>query len=341
MIFKMNKSPDKILANITAMGMYVPEYVLSNAELEKTVETSDEWIQSRTGIKERRIVAKGEATSHMATNAVNKLLAARGISAEEIEVIIVATVTPDMMFPSTAALVQNNIGAKNAWGYDLSGACSGFLFALQTGAQMIETGRYKKVIVIGADTMSSIIDYTDRNTCILFGDGAGAVLLEPSCEYGVIDAKMRIDGSGGKYLHMKAGGSLNPASHDTVDNKMHYIFQDGKSVFKFAVRGMADISFDISERNNLKSEDIKLFIPHQANKRIIDGSANRLGLSDEQVFINIDKYANTTAATIPIGIVEAFESGRLLKDDNLIISAFGAGFTWGAMYIKWGMNHAI
>lgn len=337
----MNKSPDKILANITAMGMYVPEYVLSNAELEKTVETSDEWIQSRTGIKERRIVAKGEATSHMATNAVNKLLAARGISAEEIEVIIVATVTPDMMFPSTAALVQNNIGAKNAWGYDLSGACSGFLFALQTGAQMIETGRYKKVIVIGADTMSSIIDYTDRNTCILFGDGAGAVLLEPSCEYGVIDAKMRIDGSGGKYLHMKAGGSLNPASHDTVDNKMHYIFQDGKSVFKFAVRGMADISFDISERNNLKSEDIKLFIPHQANKRIIDGSANRLGLSDEQVFINIDKYANTTAATIPIGIVEAFESGRLLKDDNLIISAFGAGFTWGAMYIKWGMNHAI
>ncbi|NQU67442.1 MAG: ketoacyl-ACP synthase III [Candidatus Marinimicrobia bacterium] len=337
----MNKSPDKILANITAMGMYVPEYVLSNAELEKTVETSDEWIQSRTGIKERRIVAKGEATSHMATNAANKLLAARGISAEEIEVIIVATVTPDMMFPSTAALVQNNIGAKNAWGFDLSGACSGFLFALQTGAQMIETGRYKKVIVIGADTMSSIIDYTDRNTCILFGDGAGAVLLEPSCKYGVIDAKMRIDGSGGKYLHMKAGGSLNPASHDTVDNKMHYIFQDGKSVFKFAVRGMADISFDISERNNLKSEDIKLFIPHQANKRIIDGSANRLGLSDEQVFINIDKYANTTAATIPIGIVEAFESGRLIKDDNLIISAFGAGFTCGAMYIKWGMNHAL
>ncbi|MFQ6609531.1 MAG: beta-ketoacyl-ACP synthase III [Fidelibacterota bacterium] len=334
----MNKSPHKILANITALGMYLPEKILSNAELERMVDTSDEWIQSRTGIRERRIVAQGEATAQMSELAVNRLLENRGISAEEIEVIIVATVTPDMMFPSTAALIQDRIGAKNAWGFDLSGACSGFLFALQTGAQMIETGRYKKVLVIGADTMSSIIDYSDRNTCILFGDGAGAVLLEPSSEFGVIDAKLRTDGSGGKFLHMKAGGSLHPASHETVDKKMHYVFQDGKSVFKFAVKGMADISFEVAERNNLKGDDITLFIPHQANKRIIDGSVNRLGLKSDQVLINIEKYANTTAATIPIGMVEAFESGRLKKNDNLIISSFGAGFTWGAMYIKWGLD---
>lgn len=318
--------------------MYLPEKILSNAELERMVDTSDEWIQSRTGIRERRIVAQGEATAQMSELAVNRLLENRGISAEEIEVIIVATVTPDMMFPSTAALIQDRIGAKNAWGFDLSGACSGFLFALQTGAQMIETGRYKKVVVIGADTMSSIIDYSDRNTCILFGDGAGAVLLEPSSEFGVIDAKLRTDGSGGKFLHMKAGGSLHPASHETVDKKMHYVFQDGKSVFKFAVKGMADISFEVAERNNLKGDDITLFIPHQANKRIIDGSVNRLGLKSDQVLINIEKYANTTAATIPIGMVEAFESGRLKKNDNLIISSFGAGFTWGAMYIKWGLD---
>ncbi len=336
---KLNKNSDKILANITALGMYLPEKVITNAEMENIVETSDEWIQTRTGIRERRIVAKGEATSHMATKAVMQALSRRGISPGEIEVIIVATVTPDMMFPSTAALVQDNIGATNAWGYDLSGACSGFLFALQAGAQMIETGTYKKVVVIGADTMSSIIDYTDRNTCILFGDGAGAVLLEPSSEYGVIDAKLRIDGSGGKFLNIKAGGSLHPASHETVTNKMHYVYQDGKSVFKFAVKGMADISFDVAKRNNLTSKDISLFIPHQANKRIIDGSAKRLGLRDDQVLINIDKYANTTAATIPIGMVEAQESGRLNKNDNLIISSFGAGFTSGAIYIKWGMDH--
>jgi len=335
----LNKNSDKILANITALGMYLPEKVITNAEMENIVETSDEWIQTRTGIRERRIVAKGEATSHMATKAVMQALSRRGISPGEIEVIIVATVTPDMMFPSTAALVQDNIGATNAWGYDLSGACSGFLFALQAGAQMIETGTYKKVVVIGADTMSSIIDYTDRNTCILFGDGAGAVLLEPSSEYGVIDAKLRIDGSGGKFLNIKAGGSLHPASHETVTNKMHYVYQDGKSVFKFAVKGMADISFDVAKRNNLTSKDISLFIPHQANKRIIDGSAKRLGLRDDQVLINIDKYANTTAATIPIGMVEAQESGRLNKNDNLIISSFGAGFTSGAIYIKWGMDH--
>ncbi len=328
----------KIFANITALGIYLPERVLSNRELEKMVDTSDEWIRSRTGISERRIVAKGEATSHMCTKAAESLLEMRGISADEIEVILIATVTPDMLFPSTAALVQMNIGAHNAWGYDISAACSGFLFALQTGAQMIETGRYKKVLVIGADTMSSIIDYTDRNTCILFGDGAGAVLLEPSDEFGVIDAKLRIDGDGGQYLHMKGGGSLNPATHETVDKKMHYVFQDGRNVFKFAVKGMADISYEVAQRNGLENDDIKLFIPHQANKRIIDSSAKRLGLKDEQVFINIDRYANTTAATIPIGMTEAYESGQLKRGDNLIISSFGAGFTWGAIYIKWGIS---
>ncbi|MBT3250895.1 MAG: ketoacyl-ACP synthase III [Candidatus Marinimicrobia bacterium] len=329
----------KIYANITALGMYVPENILTNADLEKMVETTDEWIVSRTGIKERRIVAKGETTSDLCTKAVEKVLEMRNISADEIDAIIVATITPDMMLPSTAAIVQDNIGAVNAWGYDLSAACSGFLFGLQTGAMMIETGRYKKVLIIGAETMSSIIDYTDRNTCIIFGDGAGAVLLEPSDEFGIIDAKMRMDGSGGKFLNLKGGGSLHPASHKTVDEKMHYVYQDGRSVFKFAVKGMADISFDIAKRNGLANEDIDLFIPHQANKRIIDASAKRLGISDDKVLINIDKYANTTAATIPIGLVDAFESGRLNKGDNVILSAFGAGFTWGAMYIKWGISN--
>jgi 3-oxoacyl-[acyl-carrier-protein] synthase III len=331
---------NKILANITALGMYVPEDILTNAQLEKMVDTNDEWIRNRTGISERRITKDGQATVDMATRATNQLLENRGISADEIDLIIVATVTPDMLFPACATQVQSNIGATHAWGFDLSAACSGFLFALQTGAQFIESGRHKKVLVIGADTMSSIIDYTDRNTCILFGDGAGAVLLEPSTDgYGLIDSKLRVDGSGGKYLNMSGGGSLNPSSHETVDNKMHYIYQDGKTVFKFAVKGMADISAEVAKRNGILGEDIDLFIPHQANKRIIDAAARRLKIESSQVLINIDKYANTTAATIPIGMFEAVQTGRLKKDDNLIISAFGAGLTWGATYIKWGISH--
>ncbi len=327
-----------VKANITALGKYLPKNILSNKDLEKMVDTSDEWIVSRTGISERRIVDKGEATVDMSVNAINDLLQARGISGEEIEVIIVGTVTPDMMFPSSAAIIQQRIGATKAWGFDLSAACSGFVFALQTGASLIESGRYSKVLVVGVDTMSSILDYEDRNTCILFGDGAGVALLEPSSEFGLIDSKLRIDGEGGKYLHMQGGGSLNRTSHETVDKKMHYIYQDGRNVFKYAVKSMADVSFEVAERNGLKNSDINLFIPHQANKRIIDAAAKRMGLSEDQVFINIDKYANTTAATIPICLAEAYENGQLTKGDNVIISSFGAGFTWGASYIKWGLD---
>ena len=318
--------------------MYLPEKILTNSDLEKMVDTNDEWITTRNGIKERRIVKSGEATSDMAFHAVSDLLKMRNISPEEIDIIIVATVTPDMMFPSTAALIQKKIGAVNAWGYDLSAACSGFLFALQTGAQMIEAGRYKKIIVIGADVMSTFNKSPAPKHGCRFRDGARGVLLEPFLEYGIIEATLGIDGNGGPFLHMKAGGSLNPDTNDTVENKMHYVYQDGRNVFKFAVKGMADISYEIAQRNGLSNEDIKLFIPHQANKRIIDGSARRLKLSDEQVLINIDKYANTTAATIPIGMVEAYNSGRLKAGDNLIISSFGAGFTWGALYIKWGIS---
>ncbi|NOZ07947.1 MAG: ketoacyl-ACP synthase III [FCB group bacterium] len=334
----MNDPSHKLLADITAVGMYVPPRVLSNFDLEKMIDTSDEWIRTRTGIRERHIVSKGQATSDMAAKAVEELLKNRGITADEIDLIIVGTVTPDMLFPSTAALVQDKIGAGKAWGFDVSAGCSGFLFSLQTGAQFIESGRYQKVVVVGADTMSSIVDYTDRNTCVLFGDGAGAVLLEPSENgYGIIDSALKIDGSGGKFLHMKAGGSLMPASHDTVDRKLHYIYQDGKSVFKFAVKGMADISYEVARRNNLTGDMIRLFIPHQANKRIIDAATRRLKLDDARVLINIDKYANTTAATIPIGIYEAYRDGKLNQGDDILIAAFGAGFTWGAIYIKWGL----
>ncbi len=329
---------NKLLANITAVGMYVPPKVLSNFDLEKMIDTNDEWIRSRTGISERHILEKGLGTSDMAAKAVNELLENRGITADDIDLIIVGTVTPDMMFPATAALVQHKIGAGNAWGFDVSAGCSGFLFSLQTGAQFIESGRYQKVVVVGADTMSTIVDYTDRNTCVLFGDGAGAVLLEPSSEgYGVIDSALKIDGSGGKLLNMKAGGSLMPASHETVDQKLHYIYQDGKSVFKFAVKGMADISYQVAKRNNLSGDKIRLFIPHQANKRIIDAAVNRLKMDTSRVLINIDKYANTTAATIPMGIYEAYRDGKLKKGDDIILAAFGAGFTWGAIYMKWGM----
>ena len=326
-------------ANITAVGKYLPKNILTNADLEKMVDTNDEWIQSRTGIQERRIVDKGEASVEMSVNAIQQILDSRNLDPTEIDAIIVGTVTPDMLFPSCAALIQHRIGATNAWGYDLSAACSGFIFALQSGSALIESGQCEKVIIVGVDTMSSILDYEDRNTCILFGDGAGAVLLEPSTEYGVIDAIMRVDGGGGDYLKMPAGGSLHRTSHETVDKKMHYIQQDGRTVYKFAVKGMADVSYELATRNNLTNDDIDLFIPHQANKRIIDAAAKRLGLPDEKVLININKYANTTAGTIPIGIVEAVETNRLKKGDNLILASFGAGFTWGATYIKWGMDN--
>ncbi len=328
----------QLKANITATGKYLPKEVLTNHDMAKLVETSDEWIQTRTGIRERRKVQKGEATVDMSTNAVRDLMERYDLDAKEIDAIIVATVTPDMILPCSAALVQKNINAVNAWGYDLSAACSGFLFGLESGAALIESGRCKKVIVIGADTMSSILNYEDRNTCILFGDGAGAVLLEPSEEFGIIDSELRIDGTGGEFLRVDGGGSLHPASHETVSNKLHYVRQDGKTVYKFAVRGMADISYEVAERNNLKGDDISLFIPHQANKRIIDAAAKRLGLKESQVMINIDTYANTTSATIPICIAEVSETNRLNIGDNVIISTFGAGFSWGAMYLKWGMQ---
>jgi len=328
----------QLKANITATGKYLPKEVLTNHDMAKLVETSDEWIQTRTGIRERRKVQKGEATVDMSTNAVRDLMEKYDLDAKEIDAIIVATVTPDMILPCSAALVQKNINAVNAWGYDLSAACSGFLFGLESGAALIVSGRCKKVIVIGADTMSSILNYEDRNTCILFGDGAGAVLLEPSEEFGIIDSELRIDGAGGEFLRVDGGGSLHPASHETVSNKLHYVRQDGKTVYKFAVRGMADISYEVAERNNLKGDDISLFIPHQANKRIIDAAAKRLGLKESQVMINIDTYANTTSATIPICIAEVSENNMLNFGDNVIISTFGAGFSWGAMYLKWGMQ---
>ena len=328
----------QLKANITATGKYLPKEVLTNHDMAKLVETSDEWIQTRTGIRERRKVQKGEATVDMSTNAVRDLMERYDLDAKEIDAIIVATVTPDMILPCSAALVQKNINAVNAWGYDLSAACSGFLFGLESGAALIVSGRCEKVIVIGADTMSSILNYEDRNTCILFGDGAGAVLLEPSEEFGIIDSELRIDGTGGEFLRVDGGGSLHPASHETVSNKLHYVRQDGKTVYKFAVRGMADISYEVAERNSLKGDDISLFIPHQANKRIIDAAAKRLGLKESQVMINIDTYANTTSATIPICIAEVSENNRLNIGDNVIISTFGAGFSWGAMYLKWGMQ---
>ncbi|MGK9368963.1 beta-ketoacyl-ACP synthase III [Melioribacter sp. Ez-97] len=333
-------TPNKpINAAITAVGMYVPDKVLDNKYFESIVETSDEWIVTRTGIKERRVLENG-ATSDLAVGAINDLMKNSGLKPEEIEVIIIATVTPDMFFPSTACLVQDKIGAKNAWGFDLSAACSGFLFALQTGAGLIESGRYKKVLVVGADKMSAITDYTDRNTCILFGDAASAVLLEPTedLSYGIKDSILRCDGSGKDSLYMKAGGSLMPASHETVDKRLHYIYQDGKAVFKVAVKGMADVSYEIMEKNNLKPEDVAYLVPHQANLRIISATAERMGISQDKVMINIDKYGNTTAATIPLCLTEYYRDGKLKKGDNLILSAFGAGFTWGAIYLTWSID---
>lgn len=328
----------KLTAAITAVAGYVPEYVLTNQELEKCVTTTSEWIETRTGIKERRILkGEGLGTSDMGAPAVELLLKKRGIKASEIDLIIVATVTPDHSFPSTSNLICDKVGAKNAWGFDLAGGCSGFLYALTTGAQFIETGKHKKVIVVGADKMSSIIDYTDRSTCIIFGDGAGAVLLEPNKEgLGLIDSILKADGSGGKYLNLKAGGSVKPASHETVDAKEHFVFQDGQPVFKRAVTGMAEVSAEIMEKNKLKSEDIAWLVPHQANKRIIDATSERMGLSSDKVMLNIQKYGNTTGATIPLCLWD-YEK-QIKKGDNIIISTFGAGFTWGSMYLKWAYN---
>ena len=325
----------KITAAITAVGAYVPEDKLTNADLEKMVETNDEWIQTRTGIKERRILrGEGKATSDMVVPAVRALCEKRGIQPSDIECLIVATVTPDMLFPSTSNIACDKLGIKNAWGFDILAACSGFLFALTTGAALVESGRYKRVVVCGADKMSSIVDYSDRTTCILFGDGAGAVLLEPNIEgYGVLDSILKTDGSGGKYLNMKAGGSLNPASIETVTNKMHYAYQEGQAVFKFAVTGMADVSYELMQRNNLEADDIAWLVPHQANKRIIDATARRMGLSDEKVMMNIERYGNTTAATIPLCLWDYRK--QLNKGDNIVLAAFGGGFTWGATLVKW------
>lgn len=325
-------------ATITAVEHYVPEKILSNADLEKMIDTTDEWIRTRTGISERRIMDQG-ATSDMAVRAIEKLLAQRKIEATDIDLIIVATVTPDMFFPATACVIQDKIGASKAWGFDLSGACSGFLFALVTGAQFVENGQYSKVLVVGADKMSSIMDYSDRNSCILFGDAAGVVLLEPGEDpnYGILDHRLYVDGSGGQYLHMKGGGSLHPPTHDTVDKRMHYLYQDGKAVFKMAVIGMADVAVEIMQRNKLTADDVAWLVPHQANLRIVDATASRMGISREKVMINIDKYGNTTAATIPLCLSEWWQCGKLKQGQNIVLAAFGAGFTWGATLVKWSL----
>jgi 3-oxoacyl-[acyl-carrier-protein] synthase-3 len=325
-------------AMITGVGMYAPEKVLDNKYFESIVETNDEWIKTRTGISERRILENG-ATSDLAARAALDLFEKHNVNPLDIDAIIVATVTPDMFFPATACLVQNKIGANNAWGFDVSAACSGFLFALQTGASLVESGRYKKVLVIGADKMSAITDYTDRNICILFGDAGSAVLLEPTEDksLGLQDSILRIDGTGKDALYMLGGGSLNPASHETVDKKWHYIYQDGKAVFKVAVKGMADVSAELMEKSNLKSEDVAYLVPHQANLRIIDATAQRMGISKDKVMINIDKYGNTTAATIPLCLTEYYRDGKVKKGDNLILSAFGAGYTWGAIHVVWAI----
>jgi len=325
----------KMTAAITSVGGYVPEDKLTNADLEKIVETNDEWIRTRTGISERRILkGEGLATSDMIVPAVKQLCERRGIQPSEIDCMVVGTVTPDMVFPATANIVCDKLGAKNAWGFDVSAACSGFLYALTVGATLIESGRYKKVVVAGADKMSAIVDYSDRTTCILFGDGAGAVLLEPNYDgFGVLDSILRSDGSGCKFLHMKAGGSLNPATIETVTAKQHFAYQEGQSVFKFAVKGMADVSAELLERNKLTGDDIAWLVPHQANLRIIDATANRMGLAKEKVMINIQKYGNTTAATIPLCLWEWRH--QINKGDLLVLAAFGGGFTWGATLVKW------
>jgi 3-oxoacyl-[acyl-carrier-protein] synthase III len=324
-------------AKISALGTYVPPRVLTNKDLENMVDTSDEWIFSRVGIRERHLVEKGTATSDMAVEAAKKCLAERGIPATELEAIIVATVTPDMFFPATACLVQDRLGAKGAWGFDLSAACSGFVYALQVGAKLVESGAHSKVMVIGADTMSSIIDYTDRATCVLFGDGAGAVLIEPAeeSEIGIIDFVQEIDGSGAPALNMPGGGSLNPSTAETVAKKMHYVHQDGQSVYKFAVRKMVEASESVLSRNGVCIKDLSCFIPHQANRRIIESSADRMNLPMERVIVNIDRFGNTTAGTIPLAMQTAREEGRLKKGDLVLLTSVGAGFTVGASLLRW------
>lgn len=324
-----------VRAAITAVSSYLPDYVLTNKELETMVETSDEWIVSRSGIRERRIMKDPDkATAFMGSECVRNLLAKRGIGAAEIDLIIMATVTPDHQFPASANIVADSIGAVNAWGFDLQAACSSFIYALETGRRFIESGQYKKVVVIGSDKMSSIVDYTDRATCILFGDAAGAVLLEPDTSgHGIIDSRMYVDGSGKKYLYQKSGGSLNPASIETVTNREHFITMDGQPVFKVAVIKMADVAAEMMERNHLTAEDVAYLVPHQANKRIIEATANRMGIGMDKVMLNIEKYANTTSATLPLCLCD-WES-KLKKGDNLVLTTFGAGFTWGGLYLKW------
>ncbi len=328
-------------ATITAVGHYVPDKILTNAELEKLVDTNDEWIRTRTGISERRIMEHG-AASDMGAKAAEAALRIRGISAMDVDLIIVATVTPDMFFPSTACLIQEKIGAKKAWGFDISAACSGFPFSLITAAQYIENGVHNRVLVVGTDKMSSITDYTNRNTCILFGDAAGAVLLEPAENEtdGILDHILRCDGSGERYLNMLGGGSRHPASHETVDKGYHYIYQDGKNVFKVAVIGMADVSAEIMERNKLTGKDVDWLVPHQANLRIIDATAERMGLDKSKVMINIEKYGNTTAATIPLCLSEWWQRGQLRKGQTIVMASFGAGYTWGAVLMRWSADDA-
>ena len=323
-------------ATITSTAHHVPEKILTNHDIEKMVETSDEWIQNRTGIKQRHIVSDDEASSDLSTHVAKKLLEKRGIKPEQIDIIIVGTVTPDHLTPSTAAIVQNNINAQNAWAFDLSAACSGFLFGLETGSKLIESGKYKTVMVIGVDTMTSILDFNDRETCIIFGDGAGGVILEPSkSDNGIISSILRTDGSGASSLNVLAGGSRKPATEETIANREHFIRQDGKKVFKFAVKRMTDVSKEVLLKNGLSGNDIKLFIPHQANKRIIDATGERCGIPKDRVLINIDRYGNTTAGTIPIALNEAVENKLINNGDYILLSAFGSGFTWGSILIKW------
>jgi 3-oxoacyl-[acyl-carrier-protein] synthase-3 len=327
----------RIAAKITGVAGYLPQRVVTNADMEKMVETTDEWIRTRTGIRERHFAAPGEASSHMGTEAAKKLLAAKGVKPEEIEMIVLATVTPDMFFPATACLIQDRLGAKNAWGFDLSAACSGFVYALTVGAQFVGSGAHKKVLVIGSDVMTSILDFKDRATCVLFGDGAGAVLVEPATSdaEGIIDFVHDVDGSGGCNLYMPGGGSLHPASQETVDKRMHYVHQEGQQVFKYAVRRMSDLACQMLKRNGISGRDLALVVPHQANLRIIRAMQERLGVDDSKVMVNIDRYGNTTAATIPLGLKDAIEQGRLHKGDLVLIIAVGAGYTTGAVLMRW------
>lgn len=325
-----------VRAKISALGTYVPPRLLTNADLEKMVETSNEWIVERTGIRQRHIVDPGTATSSLAVQAAQRALAERGIPPTDVEAIFLATVTPDMFFPATACLVQERIGAKGAWGYDISAACSGFVYALQTGVKFVESGAHKKVLVIGADVMSSIIDYTDRATSVIFGDGAGAVLVEPATDDDCfIDFLHEVDGTGACALSMPGGGSLHPSSHETVDKKMHYVHQDGQAVFKYAVRKMAEAALALLERNGLKGSDVALLVPHQANRRIIMSAADRVGLKEDRIIINIDEFGNTTAGTIPLALESARQQGRLKKGDLILLASVGAGFTTGAALFRW------